>query len=111
MDFGTHQRLKSSDLVHASHTRRAGALKVRVTTSSRSDVRSAVVGFFMGVLSVVLASIVSFLRFQFLEHVVEFVEACCPKLSVPCEPSHLFLQPARAEPARPHAPDLFGGDE
>ena len=42
-DFGTHQRLNSSGLVHASNTMRAGALKVRVTTSSRSDFRSTVV--------------------------------------------------------------------
>src|SRR5262245_24386158 len=33
-DLGTHQRWKSSALVHASNTMRAGALKVRVTTSS-----------------------------------------------------------------------------
>src|SRR6185369_3068605 len=30
-DFGTHQRLNSSGLVHASNTIRGGALKVRVT--------------------------------------------------------------------------------
>src|SRR4026207_1550766 len=45
IDFGTHHRLNSSGLVHASNTMRAGALKVRVTTSSRSDFRSTVVGF------------------------------------------------------------------
>src|SRR5258705_14000332 len=45
-DFGTHHLLNSSALVHASNTRRAGALKVRVTTSSRSDFRSTVVGLF-----------------------------------------------------------------
>src|SRR5215813_774226 len=48
-DFGTHHCLNSSGLVQASNTMRAGALKVRVTTSSRSDLRSIVVGFFMGV--------------------------------------------------------------
>src|SRR5215510_15678755 len=47
-DFGTHHRLNSSGLVHASNTIRAGALKVRVTTSSRSDFRSTVVRFFAG---------------------------------------------------------------
>src|SRR6185295_13582114 len=31
-DFGTHHRLNSSGLVHASNRMRAGALKVRVTT-------------------------------------------------------------------------------
>src|SRR3954453_9841984 len=38
-DFGTHHRLNSSGVVHASNTRRAGPLKVRLTTSSRSDSR------------------------------------------------------------------------
>src|SRR4029077_10776593 len=42
-----HHRLESSALVHASNTMRAGASKVRVTTTSRSDFRSAVVTFFM----------------------------------------------------------------
>src|SRR6185295_13542863 len=58
IDFGTHHRLNSSGLVHASNTMRAGASKVRVTTSSRSDFRSVVVRFFMGVGSLsLLASI------------------------------------------------------
>src|SRR6188472_2178285 len=43
IDLGTHHRLNSSGFVQASNTICAGALKVRVTTSSRSDVRSAVV--------------------------------------------------------------------
>src|SRR6202035_2964445 len=64
-DFGAHHRLSSSGLVHASNTMRAGPLKVRVTTSSRSDVRSTVVRFFMGVGSVfLLASIDLLLLFQ-----------------------------------------------
>src|SRR3954470_156557 len=46
-DFGTHHRLNSSALVQASNTMRAGALKVRVTTISRSDFRSTVVRFFV----------------------------------------------------------------
>src|SRR5688500_437298 len=45
---GVHHRWSSSGLVQASNTRCAGASKVRVTTISRSDVRSVVVGFFMG---------------------------------------------------------------
>src|SRR6476619_1340176 len=56
IDVGTHHRLNSSGLVHASNTRRAGPLTVRVTTSSRSDVRSTVVRFFATSLSL-LASI------------------------------------------------------
>src|SRR5215218_5657070 len=57
-DFGAHHRLSSSGLVHASDTMLAGPLKVRVTTSSRSDFRSTVVQFFMRVGSLsLLASI------------------------------------------------------
>src|SRR5215510_2278512 len=48
VDFGAHHRLSSSGLVHASNTMRAGPLKVRVTTSSRSDLRSTDVRFLMG---------------------------------------------------------------
>src|SRR6516164_3997972 len=58
IDFGTHHRLNNSDLVHASNTNRAGALKVRVTTVSRSDFRSTIVRLFVGVASpLLLASI------------------------------------------------------
>src|SRR4029453_14210273 len=112
VDFGTHHRLNSSGLVHASKTKRAGALKVRVTTSSRSDVRSVVVGFFMSVGSLSLpASIELLLPFQFLDNLVQLVEARVPKLAVPLDPCRLFLQSAQAELAGPHAPDLLRGDE
>src|SRR5215471_5252687 len=81
-DFGAHHRLNSSGLVHASKTMRAGPLKIRVTTSSRSD-RSTVVRFFMGVRSPsLLASIDRLLPFQFLDNLVQLVEACVPGLSV-----------------------------
>src|SRR5919202_3354256 len=76
VDFGTHHCLNSSGLVHAWNTMRAGPLKVRVTTSSRSDVRSVVVGFFMGVGSLsLLASIDHLLLFQFFDNLVQLVEA------------------------------------
>src|SRR5262245_42210875 len=102
-DFGTHQRLNSSGLVHASNTIRAGPLTVRVTTSSRSDFRSTVVRFFTGANSLsLLASIDLLLPFQFLDNLVQLVEACVPKLAVPLDPSRLFLQSARAELAGPH---------
>src|SRR3954468_3314284 len=45
-DFGTHHFLNSSGLTHASNTRRAGPLTVRVVTSSRSDALSTAVRFF-----------------------------------------------------------------
>src|SRR5215470_13328594 len=76
-DLGTHHRLRSSGLVHASNTMRAGASKVRLTTSSRSDVRSAVVGFFTGLgsFSLLAASIDLLLPFQFLDDLVQLLEA------------------------------------
>src|SRR4026208_791326 len=112
IDFGTHHRLNSSGLVHASNTRRAGPLKVRVVTSSRSVFRSAVVRFFMGVGSLsLLASIGLLLPFQFLDNLVQLVEAFVPELAIPLDPCRLFLQSAPAELAGPHAPDLLRGDE
>src|SRR5678816_2026495 len=112
IDFGAHHRLNSAGLVHASNTMRAGPLKVRVTTSSRSDFRSTVVRFFMGVGSLsVLASIDLLLPFQFLNNLVQLVEACVPDLAVPLDPCRLFLQSAPTELAGPHAPDLLRGDE
>src|SRR4026208_873427 len=48
IDFGTHHCLNSSGLVHASNTMRAGPLKVRVATSSRSDFPSTVGRSFLG---------------------------------------------------------------
>src|ERR1700733_568783 len=111
-DFGTHHRLNSSGLVHASNTMRAGPLKVRVTTSSRSDFRSTVVRFFMGVGSLfLLASIGLLLPFQFLNNHVQLVEACVQEPAVPLDPCCLFLQAAQAEFAGPHAPDLLRGHE
>src|SRR5215510_3498868 len=111
-DFGTHHRLNSSGLVHASNTMRAGPLKDRVTTSSRSDFRSTVVWFFMAVGSLsLLASIDLLLPFQFFDNLVQLVEACVPELAVPLDPCRLFLQPAQAELAGPHAPDLLRDDE
>src|SRR5574339_839801 len=111
IDFGTHHCLNSSGLVHASNTMRAGALNVRVTTSSRSDVRSTVVRFFTGVASLsLLASIDLLLPFQYFDDLVQLVEARVPQLAIPLDPGRLFIQSARAELAGPHAPDLLRGD-
>src|SRR5499427_9080759 len=111
-DFGTHQRLNSSGVVQASNTIRAGPLKVRVTTSSRSDFRSTVVRFFVGLGSLsLLASIDLLLPFQFLDNRVQLVEAHGPELAVPFDPCRLFLQSAHAELAGPHAPHFLRHDE
>src|SRR5215813_1359416 len=111
-DFGAHHRLSSSGLVQASNTMRAVALKVRVTTSSRADFRSTVVRVFTGVASLSLfASIDLLLAFQFLDNLVQLVEAHVPQLAVPLDPRRLFLQSAQAELAGPHASDLLCDDE
>src|SRR5262249_2670823 len=110
-DFGTHHRLNSSGLVHASNTMRAGPLKVRVTTSSRSDFRSTVVRFFMRVGSLsFFASIDLLLPFQFLDNLVQLVEACLPELAVPPAPSRLSLHPTHADLARAPAAALLRND-
>src|SRR5262249_38175951 len=111
-DFGAHHRLSDSGLVQASNTMRAGALKVRVTTSSRSDLRSTVVRFFPEVGSrSPFASIDLFLLFQFLDNPVQRVEADVPEPAVPLDPCRLFLQSSQDQLAGPHAPDLLRGDE
>src|SRR6476469_5994484 len=91
---------------------RAGPLMVRVTTTSRSDVRSTVVRFFTGPgLLSLLAFIALLLSCEFLDNLVQLVEAFVPASAVPLEPHRFFLQSARAELARAHAPDLPRGDE
>src|SRR4051794_18251171 len=112
IDFGIHHRLNDSGLVHASNTMRAGPLMVRVTTSSRSDFRSTVVWFFIGVRSLsLLAFIDLLLAFQLLDHVLQFVEACVPALAVALEPRRLLLQPAQPQLAGPDATDLLRGHQ
>src|SRR5678815_3023418 len=106
IDFGTHHCLNSSGLVHASNTIRAGALKVRVTTTSRSDFRSTVVCLFMASASRFLPSAIGFLLpLQFLDDFVQGVEACVPEPAIAFDPCRFLLQLAQAELAGPHAPD------
>src|SRR5581483_1651455 len=106
------QRWNNSALVNASNTMRAGPLMVRVTTTSRSDVRSTVVRFFTGPgLLSIFALIAPLLLCQFLDHLVQLVEPFVPELAIPLEPRHRFVQSLRAQAARPHAPDLLGRDE
>src|SRR6185436_15616045 len=111
-DFGTHHCWNRSALVNASNTRRAGALTVRVTTSSRSDLRSAVVRFFTGAGSLsLLASIELLLGFELFDDLVQLVETGGPELSVGLEPGGLRFQPMRAERAGAHPSDLLGGHQ
>src|SRR5437016_3041312 len=95
IDFGTHQRLRSSGVVHALNTARAGPLNVRLTTISRSDFRSTLVLFLVEPDSLtLLASIGLLLAFQFLDNLVQLIEAHGPELAVTLDPSHFFLQAA-----------------
>src|SRR5881392_251288 len=107
-DFGAHHRRSSSGVVHALNTMCAGALKVRVTTSSRSDIRPVVVRLASPSR---FASIGFLLALQFRDNLVQRVEASGPELAVFLDPGHLILQPALAERAGPDAPDLPGGDK
>src|SRR6202034_3839815 len=92
-DLGTHHLLNSSALVHASNTRRAGALTARVTTNSRSDLRSTSVRFFLGVASLSLfTSIFFLLPFRVLDNDVQLVEARGPELAIPLDPCRLLFQ-------------------
>src|SRR5262249_12457225 len=112
IDFGIHQRLNSSGLLHAWKMRRAGASNVRVTTSSRSDLRSTVVAFFMaGVSLSLVGSLGALIAFQFLDHPVQLVEARVPELAVSLDPRCRLFEAAWAELAGAHAPDLLCGDE
>src|SRR4029453_8167424 len=91
--FGAPHRLNSSGVVHASNTMRAGPLKVRVTTSSRSEVRSTVVAFFPGIASrSFCGSIRLLLPLSFLDNLVQLVEPCFPELAVPFDPFRLFVE-------------------
>src|SRR5438552_1611542 len=102
--------MTSSGLVQASKRMRAGALKVRVTTNSRSDVRSAVVGLIPEPRSLfTFASIDLLLLFHFLDDIVQRLEPCGPELPVSLDPGRLVRQLARAQPAGPHAANLLGG--
>src|SRR5262245_11184006 len=111
-DLGAHHRSNSSGLVQASYTADAGPLTVRLTTSSRSDVRSVVARFSVGVGSlVVIAFIDRLLPLELLDDLVQLVEARVPESAMPLHPGRLFLESTRAERAGPHAPDLRRGDE
>jgi len=74
-------------------------LTVRLTTSSRSDVRSAVVGFFVVVaLLSLLSAITLLLLFQFTDDRVQLVEARRPQLAIALDPKgQISLEPPRRD--------------
>src|SRR5690348_526369 len=97
-DLGAHQRFRSSGFVHASKTIRAGALKVRVTTSSRSDFRSTVVAPLTVPSLAPGCGIGLLLSFQFLDEVVELLEPLVPYAAIAIEPVVKLLQRLGAKP-------------
>src|ERR1700692_4361777 len=110
-DVGTHQRLNNSGLLHASKTMCAGALNVRVTSSSLSALRSTAVRFMAAGLPSFPSGICLLLAFQVLDNLVQRVEACAPEWAVPLDPGGLFFQRAHAKSAGSDAPGLFSSDE
>src|SRR3954462_4597488 len=86
---------------------RGGASKMRVTTSSRSDFRSALVRLSLCFFS----SIHLLLAFEFCDYLVQLVEARDPALAIRLDPGRLVVEAARPERARAHAPDLFRRDQ
>src|SRR5689334_3828777 len=96
-DFGTHHCLNRSGLLHASKTICSGASNVRVTTSSRSDLRSTLVAFLVARLLSLLWDICLLLAFQVFDKFVQGVEASAPDLAVTLDPGRFFLHPARSE--------------
>src|SRR3954452_4021602 len=112
MDFGTHHCRNSSASVHASYTMSRGPSIARVTTSSCSEVRSIVVRFVVVLTSAVLrVSIVQLLPSSVRDDLLQRVDPGVPQPALLIDPRRLVLEPVRAEPAGPDAPDLFGRDE
>src|SRR5262245_40994004 len=98
--------MSSAGVVQASNTRRAVPSTMRVTTSSRSDCRSTVVGsrsFF--------TAMALFLLFQCGDNLIQGVEPRFPKPAIVFEPCRPFLQSAATELAGAHAPDFLGDHE
>src|SRR3954453_546004 len=112
IDFGTHHWRNSSASVHASNTTSRGPSIARVTTRSCSDVRSTVVRSIVLVASAALrVSIDLLLPSSLGDDLLQLVEPGVPHPALLLDPRGLVLEPARAEPAGPHAPDLLGRDE
>src|SRR3954471_23193671 len=112
IDFGTHHCRNSSASVQASNTTSRGPSIVRVTTSSCSDVRSIVVRSVVVVASAALrVSIVPLLPSSLCDDLLQHVEPRVPQPALLLDPRGLVLESPRAEPARPHPPDLLGRDE
>src|SRR6187200_3064935 len=98
-----HQRLTCTGFDIASKTRRRGASKSRVRTISRSE---GVVALKLSLFATLLTAmfpllLLRFLLFQFLQIVVEPVEACFPDMPVAFGALGHLLEGTSLQPARP----------
>src|SRR3954447_3709984 len=107
IDFGTHHLWNSSGFDQASNTRCAGASNERVTTSSRSDLRSRVVRFIAAASRVLLASIPVLLLLEFFDDLVQLAEPRVPEFVVRRDPRRHLVESANADPAVAHPADLL----
>ena len=108
MDLGTHHCANSSGLVQASNTIRGGASKVRVTVTSRSDVRfTSCRAIDRDHPPLAIVHHCSPSRLSSSTTLSSSLEPGIPKLAIPLDPFRLLLEAAEAEPAGPHAPDLL----
>src|SRR5712671_1549908 len=89
---GPHQRAARSGSVHARNTSRRGASKMRVMTSSRSRTSASML---------VLVSIFLLLSLQFVQVILQAIEALFPEMAIMLEPVGGILQRTGFEPAGP----------
>src|SRR5215218_5297040 len=92
-DFGTHQRWNSSGRLHALKTALGGASNIRLTTSSRSPLRSTEVRF-CAPLALLTCRSIAFLLFHFDQNFVECFEAGLEQPPVRLDPVRLRLEAA-----------------
>src|SRR5215472_4652405 len=95
---GPHQRATCSGCVQALNTNRRGVSMTRVTTSSRSAV-------------LMFASTSLLLALQFLQVVLQPVEALFPEAAVIFQPVSRALERARSQPAWPPLRRAAAGDQ
>src|SRR3990167_4621700 len=111
-DLGAHYRISRRGVVHALKTSGGGALKLRVTTSSRADFRSTDVRYLAGAgLSSFPASTGFLLAFQLFDNFVQRIEARGPLPVIAVDPRRFRFQPSLTQFAGPHAADLFRRDQ
>src|SRR5215203_5774255 len=90
-DFGTHQRWNSSGWLHALNTALGGASNIRLTTSSRSPLRSTDVRFCVPPALLARRSI-AFLLFHFDDDFVQGFETGLEELAVLLDPIRFRLE-------------------